>query len=153
MKKVILISLLTILLVTGCGNTKKEEKLVCTTSQTENGITINNVISMTYKNNKLKNMKLEVNTKLEDVILQENWENFKVSMDDANKEFDKDGVSLKVQKDEENYIYKIIYDIDIQNATQEVLESYGFESLKKDKSTLESTRRKAEKDGIKCEIE
>ena len=153
MKKVILISLLTILLVTGCGNNKKEEKLVCTTSQTENGITINNVVSMIYKNNKLKNMKLEVSTKLEDVILQENWENFKVSMGEVNKEFDKDGVSLKVQKDEENYIYKIIYDIDIQNATQEALERYGFESLKKDKSTLESTKRKAEKDGIKCEIE
>ena len=59
MKKisVIFLSILTFVLITGCNSPKDvEQKLVCTTNQNEEGIISEQVISMTYKNDKLNHM-------------------------------------------------------------------------------------------------
>ena len=158
MKKIsmIFLSLLVFVLITGCGaNEKKELKeqtLVCTTSENDEDMNIDQVISMTYKNDKLKHMKMEVNTKINDSSVKENWDAFKKSMNEQNKEFDKDGISLKVVVNDENYEYNTILDIDVDNATEEELKKQGFEGLKDDTSTLEDSKETAEKDGATCEI-
>ncbi len=158
MKKVsiIILSLLVIILITGCGAAKKteakEQKLVCTTTEDEDGINIEEVISMTYKNDKLKFMTMEVNTKVTDSDVIENWDVFKESMAEENKEFDKDGVSLRVETNDQTYEYKVILDIDVDNASQEALEEQGFGDLKDDDSTLESSKEAAEQDGAVCVI-
>ena len=148
--RTLLLSLLIVLLITGCGS--KEQKLVCTNTEKEDGIEIEQVISMTYKGNKLKNMTMEVNTKVTDSNIQENWEEFKNSMDEQNIEVDKDGVRLKVEKNDQTYEYKTTLDIDIENASQEALDSQGFSYLKSDKSTLKSSKEEAEKDNFVCEV-
>ena len=156
MKKisVVFLGLLTVLLITGCGvGESKEQKLVCTSTQSEDGIDASQVISMTYKNDKLNHMTMEVNTKITDSKVQENWDEFKKSMDEQNQEFNKDGVSLKVATDDQNYEYKVTLDIDVENASEEVLKEQGFEDLKDDNSTLESSKEDAEKDGFTCEIQ
>ena len=156
MKKisVVFLSLLMVLLITGCGvGESKEQKLVCTSTQSEDGIDASQVISMTYKNDKLNHMIMEVNTKITDSKVQKNWDEFKKSMDEQNQEFDKDGVSLKVATDDQNYEYKVTLDIDVENASEEVLKEQGFEDLKDDNSTLESSKEDAEKDGFTCEIQ
>ena len=156
MKKisVVFLGLLTVLLITGCGvGESKEQKLVCTSTQSEDGIDASQVISMTYKNDKLNHMTMEVNTKITDSKVQENWDEFKKSMDEQNQEFNKDGVSLKVATDDQNYEYKVTLDIDVENASEEVLKEQGFEDLKDDNSTLESSKESAEKDGFTCEIQ
>ena len=156
MKKVnvIFLSLLTVLLITGCGiGQSNEQKLVCTSTQIEDGIDATQVISMTYKNDKLNHMTMEVNTKITDSKVQENWDQFKKTMDENNKEFNKDGVILKVATNDKNYEYKITLDIDVENASEEVLKEQGFENLKDDNSTLESSKEDAEKDGFTCEIQ
>ncbi len=155
MKKIsiVFLGLLTVLLITGCGTKQpKEQKLVCTSTQSEDGIDASQVISMTYKNDKLNHMTMEVNTKITDSKVQENWDEFKKSMDEQNQEFDKDGVSLKVATDDQNYEYKVTLDIDVENASEEVLKEQGFEDLKDDNSTLESSKEDAEKDGFTCEV-
>ncbi len=155
MKKisVVFLGLLTVLLITGCGvEEPKEQKLVCTSTQSEEGIDASQVISMTYKNNKLNHMTMEVNTKITDSKVQKNWDEFKKSMDEQNQEFDKDGVTLKVTTDDQNYEYKVALDIDVENASEEVLKEQGFEDLKDDNSTLESSKADAEKDGFNCEV-
>ncbi len=155
MKKVsiVFLSLLIIVLMTGCGIAKDKEKtLVCTTTESEDGINVDEVISMTYKNDKLSYMKIEVNTKVTDTDVQSNWDAFKKSMDEQNKEFDKDGISLKVEKNDKNYEYKIILGVDVQNATEEALEEQGFDGLKDDDSTLEETKKEAEEAGAVCEV-
>ena len=156
MKKisVVFLGLLTVLLITGCGTEQpKEQKLVCTSTQSEDGIDASQVISMTYKNDKLNHMTMEVNTKITDSKVQENWDEFKKSMDEQNQEFDKDGVTLKVATDDQNYEYRVTLDIDVENASEEVLKEQGFEDLKDDNSTLESSKEDAEKDGFTCEIQ
>ena len=155
MKKIsiVFLGLLTVLLITGCGvGESKEQKLVCTSTQSEDGIDASQVISMTYKNDKLNHMTMEVNTKITDSKVQENWDEFKKSMDEQNQEFDKDGVSLKVATDDQNYEYKVTLDIDVENASEEILKEQGFEDLKDDNSTLESSKEDAEKDGFTCEV-
>ena len=149
------LSLLVIVLTTGCGTTEdevKEQKLVCTTTESEDGMSIEQVISMTYKNDKLKRMTMEVNTTITDSTVKENWEQFKKSMDENNEEFDKDGVSLKINVDDQNYEYNTILDIDVENASEEVLKEQGFEDIKDDKSTIEESKEAAEQDGARCEI-
>ena len=102
MKKIsiIFLSLLVMFLVTGCGTTEekelKEQTLVCTTTESDDDMEIEQVVSMTYKNDKLKQMKMEVNTKLNNSSIKENWEAFKKSMDENNQEFEKEGITLKV---------------------------------------------------------
>ncbi len=113
---------------------------------------IEQVISMTYKNDKLKNMSIELNTKITDSDVQKNWEIFKKSMDEQNQEFNKDGISLKVERNDENYEYKTTMDIDIENASEEALKEQGFSDLKNDKSTLKDSKEAAEKDGAICKI-
>ena len=155
MKKVniIFLSLLVLILVTGCGTTEdKEEKLVCTTTEKEDGMSVEEVISMTYKNDKLKRMTMEVNTTITDTDIKENWQEFKKHMDESNEEFNKDGVSLKVEVNDQNYEYNTILDIDIENASEDILKEQGFEGLKNDKSTLKDSKKSAEEDGATCEI-
>ncbi len=154
MKKILSILLMGVLVIglTGCGNEEKEQTLVCTTTETEEGMSIEQVISMTYKNDKLNHMKMEVNTKITDSSVKENWEAFKQTLDENNQEFNKDGVSLKVERDDKNYEYNTILDIDVLNASEEILKEQGFEGLKEDNSTLEDIKESSEKDGATCII-
>ena len=113
MKKssMVFLSLLAIVSITGCGkDEEKEQTLVCTTNENEEGMVIEQVISMTYKNDKLKHMTMEVNTKITDSTVQENWEAFKESISEDNQEFDKDGVSFKVETNDQNYEYNTALD-------------------------------------------
>ena len=156
--RVIFLGLMVVILTAGCGTKEektedKEQKLVCTSTENDEGMTIEQVISMTYKNDKLKRMTMEVNTKITDKDIQENWKLFKDTMDKDNEEFDKEGVSLKVKTDDKSYEYNTILDIDIDKASEEVLKEQGFEGLKDDNSTLKSSKESAEKDGATCRIE
>ena len=155
MKKVskLFLGLLVLILISGCGLVEeKEQKLVCTTVENEEGMDVEQVISMTYKNDKLNHMTMEVNTTINDSTIKENWEEFKKTMSKDNVEFNKDGVSLKVVVDDQNYKYNTIMYIDVLNASEEVLNEQGFEGLKDDESTLEESKEEAEKDGATCEI-
>ncbi len=154
MKKfgMLFLGLVAVVLVTGCGTKETNQKLVCTSTQSEEGMSVEQVISMTFKNDRINHMKMDVNTKITDDTIKENWSAFTESMDEQNVETDKDGVSLKVTKDDQNYEYKVTLDIDIQNASNEALEAQGFADLKDDNSTLEDNKKLAEKDGFVCEV-
>ena len=111
MKKIsmIFLCLLTIVLITGCNNSNEdvERKLICTTVENEDGMNVEQVISMTYKNNKLNHMTMEVNTTISDSTVQENWELFKSTMDENNKEF----IEYKEKENEVNFLILNINDI------------------------------------------
>ena len=96
---------------------------------------------------------MDVNTKITDDATKENWSLFTQSMDEQNVESDKDGVSLKVTKDDQNYEYKVTLDIDVEKASEEALKEHGFDGLKDDNSTLEDNKKSAEKDGFTCKVQ
>lgn len=155
MKKIVMVflGLVAIVLVAGCSTNETEQKLVCTNTQNEEGMSVEQVISMTFKNDKLNHMKMDVNTKITDEQIKENWSLFTETMDEQNVETDKDGVSLKVTKDDQNYEYKVTLDIDVENASKEALKAQGFEDLSDDNSTLEDNKKSAEKDGFTCKVQ
>ena len=158
MKKILSILLMGILVIglAGCGTAEKEEikeqTLVCTTTESDEDMDIEQVISMTYKNDKLKQMRMEVNTKLNNSDIKENWEEFKKSMDKNNEEFEKEGIISKVVVDDQNYEYNVILDIDFDKASEEDLKEQGFDGLKDEEGTLEESKESAEKDGATCII-
>ena len=160
MKKVsrMFLSLLIVVLMTGCTTKEekeelvKEQTLVCTTTESDEDMDIEQVISMTYKNDKLKQMKMEVNTKLNNPDIRENWEEFKKSMDKNNEEFEKEGIISKVVINDQNYEYNTILDIDFDKASEEDLKEQGFDGLKDEEGTLEESKESAEKDGASCVI-
>lgn len=156
MKKISMMFLVlaTILLVTGCGTTKEtKQKLVCTSTQAEEGLNIEQVISVEFKNDKLNHMTIDVNSKITDEDVKANWSMFTESMDNDNKEIEADGFSLKVTKDDQNYEYKVTTDIDLEKANKDTLEKNGFGDLLEDNSTLEDNKKSAEKDGFTCEVQ
>ncbi len=154
--KVVFLSLLCLVIMTGCEQAKEEkkseQKLVCTATEKEDGMDIEEVISMTYKNDKLKHMTIEVNTIINDETVQKNWSAFKEAMNKENGEFTKEGISLKVETNDQKYEYKTSLDIDVDKASTEDLKEQGFSDLKEDDSTLESTKKAAEEDGAVCVI-
>ncbi len=155
MKKfgMLLLSLLTVFFLAGCGSTQeKEQKLVCTMNQNEDGMNVKQVISMNFKNDKLNHMTMEITTRITDSDVQKNWEQFKKIMDEDNQEFDKDGIRFTVSVNDQNYEYTTSLDIDVENTTEEALKKQGFEGLKDDRSTLEENKKEAEQDGAICEI-
>ncbi len=157
-KKILSVLLIGILVIglTGCGTAKekevKEQTLVCTTTESDEDMEIEQVISMTYKNDKLKQMKMEVNTKLNNPDIKENWEAFKKSMDENNEEFEKEGIISKIVINDQNYEYNTILDIDFDKASEEDLKEQGFDGLKDEEGTLEESKESAEKDGATCII-
>ncbi len=158
MKKIsmLFLSLLIVVFITGCGTNQekelKEQTLVCTTTESDEDMDIEQVISMTYKNDKLKQMKMEVNTTLNNPAIRENWEEFKKSMDKNNEEFEKEGIISKVVVNDQNYEYNTILDIDFDKASEEDLKEQGFDGLKDEEGTLEESKESAEKDGATCVI-
>lgn len=154
MKKFIMVflGLAAVILVTGCGVQETNQKLVCTSTQSEEGMSVEQVITTNFKNDKINHMKMEVNTKITDDAVKENWSAFTEAMDSENEETEKDGVSLKIVKDDQNYEYKVILEIDLEKAKKADLEPYGFADLLDDNSTLEDNKKSAEKDGFTCEI-
>lgn len=146
------LGLVAIVLLAGCGTKETNQKLVCTSTQNEEGMSIEQVISMTFKNDKINHMTTEVNTKITDEDVKANWAMFTEAMDNENKETQEEGVSLKVSKDDQNYEYKVTLDMDLEKAKKADLEPYGFADLKGDNSTLEDNKKSAEKDGFICEV-
>lgn len=160
--KALFLSLLMVILIAGCQSAEeKEEKetpvkedqtLVCTTTENEDGINYEEIISMTFKKDNLKHMKIELNTTISASDVKQNWENFKKNMNEDNQEFDKNGISFKVNVDDKNYKYNTILDIDIDNVSEEDLKEQGLDGLKEDTGTLEENKKLAENDGATCVV-
>ena len=146
--------------LTGCEETEekkedtkvKEQTLVCTTSEFEDGIDMEQVISMTYKDDKFTNMKIEVNSTINNADITDNWEEYKKEMNKNNEEFEKEGISLKVDVDDTKFKYNVILDIDVDKVSEGNLKEQGFEGLKEDDSTIEENKKAQEDDGATCVI-
>ncbi len=154
------LSLLIVVFVAGCGTNEekdveknvKEQTLVCTSTENNEDIDVEEVMSMTYQDDKLKHMKLEVNATATNSDLKKNWEEFKKKMNENNPEVNDEGINLKVNVDDKNYKYNIVLDVDVEKVSDEALEKQGFKDLKNDDSTLEETKTSLEKDGATCVI-
>ncbi len=137
-------------LVTGCGN--KEQTLVCTDSQSASGVKVNQEVSMTFKNDKVKIINMTVDSKATSDTIKDNWDTFASTMSSQYKDKKTDGITLKTTNDKKNYSYKVSIDIDLDKASKESLSEYNLSSITKSKEGLEDVKKSAENDGYTCKV-
>ncbi len=148
----VFLGLAAITLVTGCGSNGSEKTLTCTVSEEQGGMVQEQTIAMTFKNDKINRLTMDLDNRLTDKSLQDEWEQFTELMDSQKTETKEDGISMKVSKDDKNYSYKITLEVDLNKAKKDDLETYGLSELVGDDSTLEDVQKSAESDGYTCKV-
>lgn len=143
--------LLFVFLLTGCGVSKKT--LVCRKTQEQNGLEVDQEISMIFKKDKIENINMKVDSKAIDDKIKDNWKVFTSTMDSQYKNNESEGLTLKVTNDDKKYTYRVMMDIDLNKVTEESLSEYNLSNVIKSKEKLDDIQKFAEKDGYKCKNE
>lgn len=146
------LGLVSIMLVTGCGSSNSSKTLVCKNTQKQDGVDIGTTISMTFKNEKINRVKMDVSTKFTGDDAKDLWSTFVEAMDSQNEEVNKDGVSMKVSKDDKKYEYTVTLDVNLDKADKDTLATYDLDDLVGDDSKLEDVKKEAEEDDFTCEV-
>ena len=134
-------------LLTGCSS---EETLTCSMEDESSGVSMEQIVDMTFKDDKINKVKMTVNTKATNDTMKENWDLIASSMDEQFDEKTSDGVSLSKNNDADNYTYKVELSVDLDKATEDSLSEYGLDGITSDNSTLEETKKEAENSGFTC---
>ena len=134
-------------LLTGCSS---EETLTCSMEDESSGVSMEQIVDMTFKDDKINKVKMTVNTKATNDTMKENWDLIASSMDEQFDEKTSDGVSLSKNNDADNYTYKVELSVDLDKATEDSLSEYGLDGITSDNATLEETKKEAEDSGFTC---
>ena len=148
-RNLIILGLASMTLLTGCG---KEETLVCTNNQTQNGLSVDQEISMTFKNNKINLIKMVVDSKATDDSIKENWSVFAQAMDKQYKDKKEEGITLKLTNNDKDYTYKVALDVELDKVSEKSLAEYNLSSITKSNENLKDVQKSAEDDGFKCKV-
>ena len=139
MKKLIIPSLLTLVLLTGCG---KEETIVCTNNQTSYGVELNSTLNVKLKSSQFVSMDMTI-----EAILPESYLSSKQTfIDSFEKQYEgfeeKYGVQPKVTETDNGA------KIDMEMTAEQAKEFYGNGSTK---ATRKEVIEEFEKQGFTCE--
>ena len=135
------------ILLTGCG---KEETLTCTNTQSASGVKMDQEVSIKFNGNKVKNVKMSVNSEATTEVIKSNWDVFASTLDKQYKAKDADGIKVKTTNNKDKYTYKIDIEIDLDKANKDSLAEYKLESIVGAKGTKKETKEAAEKSGFTC---
>ena len=136
-----------VLLVTACGS---EETLTCSSKDESSGLSMEQVVDMTFKDDKINKVKLTFNTKATNELYQEAWDEIIESLDEQFNESNSSGVSLTKENDADNYTYKIELSVDLDKASADALDEYDLSDMLEDDSTLEEIKKDLEDSGYTC---
>lgn len=136
-----------VLLVTGCGS---EETLSCSSKDESSGLSMEQIMDVTFKDDKINKVKLTFNTKATNELYQDAWDELVDSLDEQFNESNSDGVSLTKENDEDNYTYRIELSVDLDKASTDALDEYDLSDIAEDDSTLEELRDDLEAAGYTC---
>ena len=151
MKKLKLLSLVLIFvlcfLLTGCGN---EKVLSCSKTEEDSGLIMTQKVDMTFKDDKLTNVKMTINTEASDDDIKDNWSYFVSVLDGQFQETNTNGIKLTKNNNEDDYTYTVVLDADLKAASEEDLANYDLDSLVDSDETYDSLKEQAEEDGFTC---
>lgn len=117
--KLVAVLTVAILFLTGCGN--NEKTLTCTNTEEQSGISMEQKVTMTFKEDKISYVKMSVNSKATSSLIENNWDMFASMMDEQFEERNEDALS-----------------------------EYGLDGITDESSTYEQTKKDAEEDGFTC---
>lgn len=150
MKKLKLLSIITlmaILFVTGCSG---EKTLTCTNTEKASGVQMDQEVVMKFKNDKINYVKMTVKSKATSDLIKNNWSIFASTMDQQYTNENSDGVKLTTKNDQENYSYDVSLEVDLEKASKDSLSKYGLSSITDDDSSMSEVKKDAEADGFTC---
>ena len=146
--KLLAILAVSVLFITGCGN--NERTLTCTNSEDSDGLTMDQEVTMTFKDDKVTYVKMSIDNKATDDLIIENWDMFASMMESQFEETDSDGVSLTTENDATNHTFNVSLEIDLENASEDASAEYGLDGITDENSNYEQTKEDAEADGFTC---
>jgi len=157
--KLLAILLATTALLTGCGekeesskkDNKKEEKNIISCSMTEedDGLEMLENIKIEYKNDKPSVITMSITATVVDDEIKSEWEEFVEMLDMIYQEQDEDGLKITTEDNKKDYSYEIVIEVDLENATEEVLEEFGFDDIE-EYNDIKEAKESLELDGYTC---
>ena len=147
--KTIIILVIGLFCLTGCG----EKKLVCTSTEDEDGIRMDQEITVTYKEDQVTNVKLNLDATATEEA-QEYWAIFTSVMEaqfnDTIENGNEEGVKINMDTDDDNYRMNFSMEFDLIKVSNEVMEEYSIEEIVDSNATIEEIKANMEADGYTC---
>ena len=147
--KTIIILVIGLFCLTGCG----EKKLVCTSTENEDGIRMDQEITVTYKEDQVTNVKLNLDATATEEA-QEYWAIFTSVMDaqfnDTIESGNEEGVQINMDTDDDNYRMSFSMEFDLTKVSNKVMEEYSIEEIVDSNATIEEIKANMEADGYTC---
>lgn len=149
MKKKLIISFIFIisLCLAGCGN---KNSLTCSLDLSDNGIQGEQKLTVTFHNNTVSTLQMQVDVKITDDVSDEDWEDYVSNIDSTYPDTDAEGVQLKKENNPEEQTYLLTLDIDVDKADKEEVSKYGLD-LDNVVGNYSTVKEQVEKSGFTCE--
>lgn len=144
MKSRVLIGSLAIslLLLTGCGNTKT---LVCTQTQDENGMSMTTEMNVTFKNDEASEFTMTADMEVEDTY-KDYMDQFKSIMEESFSSFKENGMDVTIDSKDTTVTATISANFD--EMTEDEKEEIGFTSSD---NSYDAVKQSLEDSGFTCE--
>ena len=149
MKKIKLLGTISIFcfLLSGCGN---GQVLSCSMTQEQSGATMKQTVDITFKKEKVSNVKMAIDTKVTDDVSDSDWNSLVDMLDEQYPAADKNGFKLTRNNDEKKRSYKITIDVDVNKVKEDDLAEYDLEGLAGASGTYKEIKKQMEKSGLTC---
>ncbi len=149
MKKIKLLGTISIFcfLLSGCGN---GQVLSCSMTQEQSGATMKQTVDITFKKEKVSNVKMAIDTKVTDDVSDSDWNSLVDMLDEQYPAADKNGFKLTRNNDEKKRSYKITIDVDVNKVKEDDLAEYDLEGLAGAQGTYDDIKEQMENSGLTC---
>ena len=144
--KTIIILLVGLVCLTGCG----EKKLVCTKTEQDSGVNIEQKITVNFKEDKAKYVDLSVAASANDDSAKEGWTLITAILESQVNEESPAGVKVTMDKDDQNYRFKFNMEFDLSKIDNTVFLEYGLDDFGLDDSNYDGIKTSIEDDGFTC---
>ena len=149
MKKIglVIISLFTILIISGCGSNTK--KLTCSGITPGTNMNADSTVEYIFENDKLS--KSKINVVFKDITvsnLSTVWDKFKEQFTQQNPPIEDKGFKRTVSSDDDNYTFSVNIEIDFNKISKETMEKYSIEDYRN--KSYSEVKEKTENERIKC---
>ena len=147
-KTVILILLLILFTVSGCG-TNKTKVLKCSNSSEGTNMNSSGDVVYTFKNDKV--VKATVDITFKDITvnnISSVWDSFKTQFTEQNLPVEEPGFKRTVKSDDKNYTFTVTYEIDYTKISKETMEKYEIEDYSE--KTYDELKKEALDEGYVC---
>lgn len=145
--KYLVITLLALLVVTGCGSGKK---LTCTKEESSSGIDMKQTITVNFEKDKVSKVKLSLNSKATNETIKSNWNLFAETLGKQFSSSSKEGIKITTKNDSKNYSYLIELEVDVNKAKKEDLEEYDMEDVLDSTESYDDLKKDFEGEGYSC---